>query len=170
MLGQRVKAIIKLEVYWMYILYEVTGIGGNHYLLRFGEPNDIARIMLGFDSLLCLMAQGRSLGPEEDQKELNKIERLNKAYKEDKVTRKTLEKFSYSLSTGDHTFLVSADKPEEVEALVSYLEGVYAKRIERFRGTPLEKRFLEIMSGIRSEGMDPSENLVSKINFTQFIL
>ncbi len=161
---------IKLEVYRVCILYEVTGIGGKYYLLRFGEPDEIAGIMLNFDSLLCLMVQGQRLGPEEDQKELRKIEKLNKAYREDKVTKKTLEKFNFHLSTGNHTFLMSADNPEEVTAMVSYLEGVYAQRIDRFRDTPLGKRFLKIMSGIRSEGMAPGEKLVNEINHCQFIL
>lgn len=154
----------------MYILYETSGMNGllRNYILRAGEPDIIAGSILFEDGLLCLVQHGRHMGTKKDQKELDKIATLEQDYRNEKVTWEKLRNFAFNISTGEHKCIAVAQSLQELDVICQHLMETYEKKDRK--GTPAGKRFEEILKSIKEEGINPSEDLIDRINAIQYIL
>src|SRR6056297_2006449 len=102
----------------MYALFETTGWIGKDYALRAGTCEHIVGKLDYYQCLSCLARQGRSMGTDEDQKELDKINEFLCSYH---YTREEMEEFSFDISTGSFRCLMCAETKEEAQKMKDFI-------------------------------------------------
>lgn len=98
-------------------LFYEKGVYGTDYILRIGSVEEILSQLANINDWMCLINQGRSLGPKKDQPKLDKLH----DFLSDCPDRETLEKFKIKISTGELACVMCAETITELEEMRKFI-------------------------------------------------
>ena len=154
----------------MYALFETTGWMGKDYVLRAGTCKHIVGKLDYYQCLSCLARQGRSMGTDEDQKELDKIDEFLCSYY---YTREEIEDFSFDISTGSFRCLMCAETKEEAQKMkdfIMYLDKVddQKAKLDAFTSLIVESFDDDDLMQRLETDIATRQNLITGINYWEY--
>lgn len=99
------------------LFFEKGLYGGGDYFLRIGDAEEIRNQLADLNDWMCLVEMGRTMGPASDQPKLKKLHTFLSTCKD----RKTLERFSLKISTGEMRCVMCAETQQEFKEIKKHV-------------------------------------------------